>query len=492
MLGYCEDCRTWHEPKGKELLCSHCFDERGSRYAQPLKLAKDMKDEELIEKAVEPFKAFQERTGYYKYWPDDSSVKQAKKDLTSINLLDLARDELGEKVAGDLSQPLAIFLHYASAYVKGGARNLIVTGQYGIGKDHIVQAVADLFPQEFVISRRRISARAVDYMFNDLSHEWLTGRNLILEDIESGVLNESGSLKTFASAPTDKVHSTTIVEKGRAMNLRLLGRPVITITTANAEARDEMLSRFDSLEIADSERRYEEIITMQARKAAETTDLNGKSTVQAYLCLLKPVKVVVPFAGELAKIWPKSSRASREFPRFLSLVKASAALNQFKREKTQDDTTAVIATHDDYLSARDAYLCFTQGELAGLTRPLLSTYRAVLKASRKREDNPISVLKAVETRDNYGNTKYERQITQDLSRIGWVTVNDVVVENPMYSIQTIYEHINKLKERGVIEIDFNQTTISDKPVMLISAKASTPILLPESISSISTFSPENV
>ena len=481
MLGYCEDCRNWHEPKGKELLCSHCFDSKGSRYAQPVKLAKDMSDEELLEKAVEPYKSFHEQTSYYKYWPHDHAIKQALQELKHTNLLDIAREELAEKVAGDLSQPLAIFLHYASAYVKGGARNLIVTGQYGIGKDYITQAVADLFPKEFMIMERRISARAVDYMFRDLSHEWLTGRNLILEDIESSVLNESGSLKTFASAPTDKIHSCTIVDRGHAVKLRLLGRPTITLTTANAEARDEMLSRFDSLEITDSEERYAQILEFQGRKASQLIDYTPKSRLQAYLCLLKPVKVNVPYASELSRLWPKTSRASREFPRFLSLVKASAALNQHRRELTESDDKAVVANAEDYLNARDAFMCFTQGELAGLTRPLLSTYRAVQRASRKREDTPVTVRKQVEVRDNYGNTRYESVISQDMNLTGWCTVNDVVVENPMYSTQTIYEHINKLKERGLIEIDFNQTTISDKPVMLIIVREFKASTLPESI-----------
>ncbi len=116
------------------------------------------------------------------------------------------------------------------------------------------------------------------------------------------------------------------------------------------------MTRLFTLEISDNQ---DQIAARLETQAIIETQIvlppeNNLITLQKYLQLKAPWKVVVPFAKELGTAMARmgaAPRILRDFARLLSLVKATALLRQERRQL--DSEGHIIATLEDYETVRE-------------------------------------------------------------------------------------------------------------------------------------------
>ena len=82
-------------------------------------------------------------------------------------------------------------------------------------------------------------------------------------------------------------------------------------------------------------------------------DVGPFHALQQWLALVGIHRVIVPFGEELARLMPKPHdvRVRRDFEKVLSCVKTIALLRQ--RQRKQTPRGEIVATIDDYASARE-------------------------------------------------------------------------------------------------------------------------------------------
>ncbi len=149
------------------------------------------------------------------------------------------------------------------------------------------------------------------------------------------------------------------VIKGRPIDIILKGVMVIVTTTANPAFEDpEFENRLLSLQIDDSQLQTRHILDYQGEEgeSLEEDDENEElwihgQEVQAITELLKqlkPVKVLIPFAGELSKRFPdKHVWARREFPKLKRMIRNIATIHQQRRTPIRFKPKAIAGVAAD-------------------------------------------------------------------------------------------------------------------------------------------------
>lgn len=264
-------------------------------------------------------------------------------------------EEAHKWVVGEDKVIRAIHLCAAGRLVQNASRtsfNLNVNSETGSGKDYITHNTLRIFPKEIMLKRTRITKQAFTYWHaNEETWTW-DGKVIYLEDISPQVLN-SETMKVMLSSGSH----TTVVKDQRAIDLEVKGKPVIIVTTAETQGNKENQRRMPTLQLDESTNQTRAIMEQIARNAATGEKLRDDEELRYSLLLLKPREVVVEFASELSKHFPDSLVVRTNFPRFLDLIKASAAQHQYQRE--YDDKGRIIATGEDYEAAREVLMATT-------------------------------------------------------------------------------------------------------------------------------------
>lgn len=243
--------------------------------------------------------------------------------------------------------------------------SVIVKGQSASGKSHLTNTVLRLFPQSEVLSFSFVTSKALVYRQGDMSHKIL----YIAEHSGSEAANYS--IRTMLSEGEISIMSTVMNEatnKHEAMEKRIPAKGLVFVeTTTRDRIHAENQTRVFDLYVDESERQTTNILTMQATqmKTASPEVSNEIKVWRASQSLLKQFSVYVPYAPDLAQAFPTGkTRARRDFPRLLSLIRAHALLNQYQRKTSQDGR--LIATLEDL-----------SGVLSIIERVLEDTQRAL-------------------------------------------------------------------------------------------------------------------
>jgi len=271
-------------------------------------------------------------------------------------------EELEKTVAGEEKARRAIFLSLCSIWVEGAPIHTLVNSESSAGKSYICSRIRDLFPTERYSWRTRISPTTLTYWHNSkFEPEWTwDGKFFYLEDVSENVMN-SDVFKVMCSEGS----VATVVYKQRAIDVIINGKPAMLLTTASSLPNNEILNRFNVVSLDESEEQTNRVKVRHAKNAvfSEKTDHDG---VRAMLGLLNRVNVCIPYAEKILGYFPSEVRARRDYPRFLSLVRSSAALHQVQRKK--EETGFVVAEAQDYEIAREAIQYITTSIPIGLTR----------------------------------------------------------------------------------------------------------------------------
>ena len=173
--------------------------------------------------------------------------------LEKRKLWDYILDELDKKHVGDIAAKEIIFLSAIGRLVKNKkpfSYNVVVHSTSSAGKDHLVECVLQLFPEEDIEAFGRISETALTYLHDIKKEPFFTydGKDLYLEEITERILNNE-VMKVFTAGLT----KSAITKDQKAEVICVQGKPVVICTTATTTPTPEILNRFSIVKLDESE-----------------------------------------------------------------------------------------------------------------------------------------------------------------------------------------------------------------------------------------------
>lgn len=295
--------------------------------------------------------------------------------LGSDKFLDRLVNEINKKVEGEKDTIKAILLHLLCSWVKNTVSlpHIFVNSKSSAGKSYICKQIVKIFPKEKVEYRTKITPEAFTYWHNSkYEPEWSwDGKICYLEDVKEDIIN-SATFKVMASEGS----KATVVIKQRAVDIEIKGHPTIIVTAANVMPKTEIINRFSIINLDESPEQTKRIKRKQLEQAVMGSYEEYNPIFTEALDQLLRVEVRLPeWIMNIADHFPDDViRVRRDFPRFLDMMKASAALHQKQRE-FDVLTKVVFANEKDYEIARKIMIKLdTSGGVFGLTYRLRKCY----------------------------------------------------------------------------------------------------------------------
>jgi hypothetical protein len=302
-------------------------------------------------------------------------VRRGKEEiLKDKNLVEKICNELHKEIVGEDDTIKTLVLCVSGRLVENcntTSYNLLVNSESGAGKDHAVRGVLRLFRKNIdYISKTRISPTVLNYFHvNEPDWTW-DGKVFYNEDTSSSILN-SDVFKVMCSTGSD----ATIVDKGKAKDLEVNGKPVMIITSASASPSPELIRRFVIINLDESIEQTKEILKRQSERAKTGETNQYDENLMKALTWLKRKKVRIKFADKLDGFFPSNNIIIRtHYARFLDYIKASCVLHQFQRET--DEEGYLVATGQDYDLARTVLIKTTSNKFM---IPLTKDQRNILE-----------------------------------------------------------------------------------------------------------------
>lgn len=299
---------------------------------------------------------------YRKYIPKDTKAEQLLIETFTPGQLEKAKsllrspDILSRVIAftqrlgftGERVNQKLLYLSFTSRFLDGSI-STVVKGQSASGKSHLVRTVLRLFPESDILNFSFVTSKALVHRQGDLSHKIL----FVMEhsggegaDYSVRTLLSEGEISIMLPVKNEVTCNFETVEK------RIPAKGLVFVeTTTRDRIHHENQTRLFDLYVDESEEQTRNILAMQAAQVTvEDPEAEVETKVwRAAQTLLKAHEVHIPYAGELAKEFPvDKTRARRDFPRLLSLIRSHALLYQFQRQT--DDRGRLVATVEDFES----------------------------------------------------------------------------------------------------------------------------------------------
>lgn len=273
--------------------------------------------------------------------------------LENPQFFEIINEEFDKKIVREEEARKVIFLIANMRNVENlnkGSDNLIVNAISGTGKDHVTESVFSILPEEEKEELVRTTPKVLAYTRNQVYEKDATWKKvtLRLEDASNCVVNDD-SFKVFVTANPNKLNIGKTMVKQKVVVIKIEGKPSIIMTMANPDIRDEQLRRFPAMFLDESIDQTKEILKRQATFASNGKTIDYNPDITKALALLKRVRVKIPYAEKLVKIFDNSTQnviVRTAFPRFLDYIKSSASLYQFQRE--MDEEGNIIANELDF------------------------------------------------------------------------------------------------------------------------------------------------
>jgi predicted transcriptional regulator len=284
------------------------------------------------EKQHQPY--FKELTG--------TEEKQAVTFLKKPNLLKRTNEFIGKSgVIGEEHNRQTMYLIFTSRKTNNPL-HCISLGSSGTGKTHLQSKVSELIPEEDKVEITVLSANAF-YYFNrtELQHKLI-----LIEDLDGAesVLYPLRELQTKKRITKTVVHKDT---KGttRTIHLTVEGPVSVAGCTTQESIYEDNSNRSFLLYIDESAEQDQKIMDYQrlisAGKVNEDEEYKAQELLKNVQRLLKPIKVINPFAEYLQL--PKSVfKPRRTNSHYLQFIEAITFYKQYQRESKVDTQTGEI------------------------------------------------------------------------------------------------------------------------------------------------------
>ncbi len=267
--------------------------------------------------------------------------------LKNQNLLQTIVDDLDKiGLAGEETNKKALIEIGASRQLDKPL-NFTIHGESSAGKNYIVDKVFRLFPPEDVIFRTRITPTALYHLSSELSHKILfVGEYIGSQGAEYAIrtIEEDGGLSVDVVTKNPKTGGFETKTK------KVEGPIVYGTSTTKTHLNLENDTRHLDLHIDETMKQTRDIFQKikEEYKAKNDTSLPIIKKWQNCFRLLKPCKVVIPYADEI-KFPEKPIRVRRDFRKFLTLIASNCHLHQYQRSKVELNGAEYLeANIDDY------------------------------------------------------------------------------------------------------------------------------------------------
>jgi len=351
---------------------------------------------------------------------DDDEVMQV---LKSPDFLNRIKKEVGKRVVGEENAVHTTILVTAGGRITlnkaATSTNLCANAMSGTGKDIVTSAVIDLFPQENIAFKRtKLSPQSFTYWKRKEIKDGFSwdGKIVYLEDCSESLLN-CDTFKTMSSGGS----RATVVKDQMALDILINGKPVLIITTAEAEPNLESLRRFPLVYLDETTSQTEAIIERVARDAETDSIIEYDSVIMKALITLQPCHVIIPFALQIAEYFKQNASLQfrTHFKRILDYVKFAASIYQHQRSK--DARGYIIAEWQDWDNSLPAIRAVTQSKLGfNLTH---------------KQQKLLSIL---------------------LVQVDWKTASQLLQLGTTYTKKGLYKALDKLTTFNVLETDVTE------------------------------------
>jgi len=343
--------------------------------------------------------------------------------LKDPQLLARIRTLMDREIVGEYENKLLLFLLLLSKDLGSRyAQACFIMGESSSGKSHLMHRVLSYFPEECVIWLTRTTAHGLEYY---LSGRDLSGHVLAVEEAP-GFSDAQQYVRPMFSEKGLRIVSAQAVG-GRVVSqvIEVKGCPAFVTTSAVPVVDEQMSTRVWILSTDESREQTERILRFQALREkfpAESKLDEEKAAIREALSQLRPVGVLIPYADAIA--FPASrTRARRDFPKLLTLIKVSAYLHQYQRPRlVLDGEEFVVATFADYNVAHLLARRVLRPTMLGLPQGVLRVY----------------------------------DVCRRLASQGIEITSRTVTENCSYSQGTVRHYLNRLVEARLLLKDESQ------------------------------------
>ncbi len=258
--------------------------------------------------------------------------KAAIKFLQSKNLLEKTNELIGKSgVIGEVDNRLLMYLIFTSRKTNNPL-HCISLGSSGAGKTHLQSKVAELIPEEDKIEITVLSANAF-YYFNrtELQHKLI-----LIEDLDGAesVLYPLRELQSKKRITKTVVHKDSRGES-KTIHLTVEGPVSVAGCTTQESIYEDNSNRSFLLYIDESAEQDIKVMNYQrlisAGKIDESEQLEAKSQLQNVQRVLKPIKVINPFA-EYLSLPSAVFKPRRTNSHYLQFIEAITFYKQYQRE----------------------------------------------------------------------------------------------------------------------------------------------------------------
>ncbi len=271
-----------------------------------------------------------------KQWAQMSPETRAL--VSNPGILHEIKRDLDIPVAGEDGAKLTLFLTCCSC---GWERplGLALLGGSGSGKSHLISSVLKYFPDSSVKHLTRVTGAYLDRLQTNLNGKILWVEELVGAEAGFGQLRISlseGGL-VLGTVQRDSKGNLTSVE------ITTQGWPVfVTSTTAPIIGDKELENRLLIRSLDESEEQTRKVLKHEAESFQRGWSARWKpnAAIRSLFDVsnLSPLPVTLPFAADVADLFPsKRTESRRDLPKLFQLTKISGWLHQWQRSIIRDE-----------------------------------------------------------------------------------------------------------------------------------------------------------
>ena len=295
----------------------------------------------------------------------DEEKEQTIKLLKSPDLINRFMAHCHARYWGRDKELILIKLATITRHFERGV-SIIVTGVSSVGKSELVSTVLNTICEGDKEDFTGISAKYLLYRTDPLDHKIITFYEIHGTDDAAHIIRTAlteGSLK-YGTVISSQKEALKAEEK----SISAIG-VVFLSTSASGRIDWELSTRVITIELHHDEELTRQVMKKKAHlaqgssngsepvqsKENQGSEANGSLAHQEDSAriwqiadhLIKPLGVIIPYGDKLADIFPvHEPRCNRDFVKVLTLIKASALLHQYQRNR--DSEGRVIANEEDY------------------------------------------------------------------------------------------------------------------------------------------------
>lgn len=311
-------------------------------------------------------------------------------------------EELG--LAGASRHAKLLVLAFTSRLVERPV-NVYIRGESSTGKSHLMKTVAQLFPEDALISMTGMSERALVYDQRSYRHRFLlvSESTALQQGSGKGASVMATLIREVTSSHQVRYSTTRMDEQGKRDAQTIVKEgPTGLCTTGTRALEQELGTRVLFLDMTPDASYRSDVLGHLARQANRSQHDRPDPTpflaLQAWLqrtCAGR-CDVYIPFAEAISPQFNRdANRSLRDFPTLLSLIKTHALLHQATRER--DEQGRIIATLEDYRQVYElSEPAFRASVLPNWTRAEREIIDAIDELSGDSDDEGVTVAQLAE------------------------------------------------------------------------------------------------